>query len=134
MDNQVIDLELALLKVWSDAGIKEIYKYKNRIKIFKEPHLHHNELFYDLTYRLYQDIEDIANHRISNPEEHKVSVESLIKNREVSSLQQIPNFKPGDKARHTDLGEVRVMDEPLISVLKDTTEYEVYLSDLEAVE
>ncbi|MNW38089.1 hypothetical protein D3C74_151480 [compost metagenome] len=42
-----------------------------------------------------------------------------------------PTIKPGDKAIHSDLGQVKIISEPMVSVLKDKTEYEVYLSDLE---
>lgn len=43
----------------------------------------------------------------------------------------LPTIKPGDKAKHSDLGEVRIMSEPMVTVLKVKDEYEVYLSDLE---
>lgn len=42
-----------------------------------------------------------------------------------------PTIKPGDKAKHPDLGQVRIMDDPVIHVLKGENTYEVYLSDLE---
>jgi hypothetical protein len=76
----VDELELLLLKMWAYSGIKEIYKYKNRIKAFREP-LTNIELFYDLTCHLFKDVEDIANHKDSSPDEYKVSIESLIKSR-----------------------------------------------------
>jgi len=43
----------------------------------------------------------------------------------------LPTIKPGDKVRHSDLGLVRVMSDPMITVLKDKEEFEVYLADLE---
>lgn len=43
----------------------------------------------------------------------------------------VPTIKPGDTAVHSDLGKVRVVSDPMVSVLKDKDEYEVYLSDLE---
>ncbi|ADO59567.1 hypothetical protein [Paenibacillus polymyxa] len=74
------ELELMLLNMWSECGIEEIYKYKNRIKAFKEPLLN-IELFYDLTYRLFSDVEDIANHEDSCPKNYKLSVNALIQSR-----------------------------------------------------
>ncbi|HAF97526.1 MAG TPA: hypothetical protein DCK78_04275 [Paenibacillus lactis] len=76
-----IDLELALLRMWSDAGIKEIYKYKNRIKIYKREGLGRFELFYDLSQAMFTDVEDTANGDDLYAEEYKVSVDMLIKNR-----------------------------------------------------
>lgn len=78
---QFIDLELALLRMWSDAGIKEIYKYKNRIKIYKREGLGRFELFYDLSQAMFTDVEDTANGDDLYAEEYKVSVDMLIKNR-----------------------------------------------------
>ncbi|WP_064199690.1 hypothetical protein [Brevibacillus brevis] len=74
------ELELQLLKMWADCGVQEIFKYKNRIKIYRK-HLPSIELFYDLSYQLFTDVEDIANYKESIPEEHKVSIESLIQSR-----------------------------------------------------
>jgi hypothetical protein len=75
------ELELSLLKMWAESGIKEIYKYKNRIIAFRES-LTNIELFNDLTCQAFKDVEDIANHKHSIPEEFKVSIESLIQNRD----------------------------------------------------
>ena len=44
-----------------------------------------------------------------------------------------PTIKPGSKAVHPDLGEVMVCDEPVIHVLREIEEYEVYLRDLEVI-
>ncbi|MCM3704025.1 hypothetical protein [Paenibacillus macerans] len=43
----------------------------------------------------------------------------------------LPTIKPGDKVKHIELGEVRVMGLCMISVLKDGQEYDVYFDDLE---
>lgn len=48
-----------------------------------------------------------------------------------SDLAPSPTIKPGDEAKHPDLGQVRIMDDPVIHVLKGENTYEVYLSDLE---
>jgi hypothetical protein len=45
----------------------------------------------------------------------------------------LPAIKPGDRVMHSDLGQVRIMSEPIITVLKGADEYEVYLSDLEVI-
>lgn len=79
-ESELKELELLLLKMWEETGIKEIYKYKHRIKHFREP-LTNIELFLDMTYCLFQDVEDIANHRDSCPEDYKVTVASLIEAR-----------------------------------------------------
>lgn len=42
-----------------------------------------------------------------------------------------PTINPGDEAKHPDLGQMRIMDDPVIHVLKGENTYEVYLSDLE---
>ncbi|MED3440226.1 hypothetical protein P4393_12245 [Bacillus subtilis] len=75
------ELELLLLKMWAENGVEEVYKYKNRIQDFREP-LNNIELFYDLSHgKAFADIEDIANHRDSMPEDYKVNVQVLIENR-----------------------------------------------------
>ncbi|MCM3405501.1 hypothetical protein [Cytobacillus oceanisediminis] len=75
------ELELILLNIWHDNGIKEVYKYKNRIKAFREP-LVNLELINDLSCgEMFADIEDIANHRDALPEDYKIDVKSLIENR-----------------------------------------------------
>ncbi|MCY8549456.1 hypothetical protein MOD25_06000 [Bacillus haynesii] len=74
-------LETVLLKMWRDNGINEVYKYKNRIKAFREP-LKNIELFTDLTHKMFEDIEDISRHKNSTPNDFKVEVDNLIKNRE----------------------------------------------------
>ncbi|KAF6565286.1 hypothetical protein G9G63_08995 [Paenibacillus sp. EKM202P] len=80
------ELELLLLKMWEDCGIEQIYKYKNRINAYRES-LPNRELFYDLTYQLFKDVEDIADYEHSSPEEYKVEVESLIKSRKEFAKQ-----------------------------------------------
>jgi hypothetical protein len=79
------ELENLLLKMWADNGIKEIYKYKGRIKAFREP-LSNFELFTDVTSQLFSDVEDIANNKHSTPEEYKVSIETLIQDRREQNL------------------------------------------------
>lgn len=74
------ELELSLLMMWKENGVEEIYKYKQRIKHFREP-LPNLELFWDLTYKMFQDVDDIANYSDSIPEDCKISVEKLIQNR-----------------------------------------------------
>lgn len=44
-----------------------------------------------------------------------------------------PTIKPGDWAIHPDLEQVRIMDAPVVHVLKGKDEYEVYLADLEVI-
>lgn len=74
------ELELLLLKMWAENGVKEIYKYKNRVKEYRAP-LTNIELFYDITYNMFPDVEDTANDRNLTAEDVKVSIETLIKNR-----------------------------------------------------
>lgn len=75
------ELELLLLQMWADNRVEEVYKYKNRINWYRREDLPGIELFHDLTYRLFQDVEDIANYKHSIPEEYKVSVKKLIEDR-----------------------------------------------------
>ena len=75
------ELELLLLNNWKKYGVKEIYKYKHRIKAFREP-LKNIELFTDLSSgSMFADLKDIADDTNSTAEDCKVSVEVLIKNR-----------------------------------------------------
>lgn len=74
-------LEQSLLEMWQGFGIKEIYKYKNRIKVYKREGLVRYELFTDLTYRLFADVEDTANYHDATPEDFKVRVEDLLSDR-----------------------------------------------------
>lgn len=76
-DRSMKNLETALLKMWRDNGINEVYKYKNRIKAFREP-LKNIELFADLTNRMF---EDISHHKNSTPSDFKIEIDNLIKNR-----------------------------------------------------
>ncbi|MGG1880521.1 hypothetical protein ABDI30_23535 [Paenibacillus cisolokensis] len=92
-----IDLELALLRMWSDAGIKEIYKYKNRIKIYKREGLCRFELFYDLSHAMFTDVEDTANGDDLYADDCKASVEMLIKRREIYGTPPLSAIKQGDK-------------------------------------
>ncbi|MBW4083594.1 hypothetical protein HYD27_19745 [Paenibacillus sp. S150] len=64
--------------MWEAAGIEEIFKYKNRIKVFKRPGLVNYELFCDLTYRMFQDVYDTANDDHTTAEDVKVSVKALL--------------------------------------------------------
>lgn len=75
------DLERLLLEMWLASGIKEIYKYKNRIKVYKREGLTRSELFYDLTYVLFADIVDIANYEEAEAEDYKVRVDELLEKR-----------------------------------------------------
>lgn len=74
------DLELMLLNMWKSNDFEVIYKYKNRIKAFREP-LVNIELFYDPTYGMFQDVEDIANYEDSTPEDFKRKIDDLIQAR-----------------------------------------------------
>jgi hypothetical protein len=82
------EMELALLKHWAIGGVKEVFKYKNRIMWFREPHPS-IDMFNDLTHLMFNDVVDIASLKgNAHPEEHKVNVESLIKSREALVEQQ----------------------------------------------
>lgn len=75
-------LELSLLEMWHSQGIKEIYKYKHRIKVYKREGLIRYELFTDLTCGLlFKDVEDTANYRDATPEDYKVRVDVLLSER-----------------------------------------------------
>lgn len=139
MNNQVklIDLELQLLKMWSNAGVEEIYKYKNRIKEFRRPGLTRFELFYDLTSgTMFKDVKDTANGDELYAEDCKVSVESLIKNREMS--HPVPTIKPGDGVKHKIYGNGIVMNDAVtrttVEVDFDLHTFDVPVGDLEVVE
>jgi hypothetical protein len=65
--------------MWHTQGIKEIYKYKHRIKIYRREGLEGYDLFNDITCGLlFKDVEDTANYRDATPEDFKVSVEFLL--------------------------------------------------------
>ncbi|SGI73857.1 Uncharacterised protein [Mycobacterium tuberculosis] len=84
------ELELALLKLWEEAGIREIYKYKNRIKVYKREGLVRYELFCDITCgTMFTDVEDTANGEDLYAEECKVEVKSLIVNRDNTKSKQL---------------------------------------------
>ncbi|WP_422661631.1 hypothetical protein ACK8P5_26275 (plasmid) [Paenibacillus sp. EC2-1] len=90
MSNQVklVDLELQLLKLWSDSGIEEVYKYKNRIKKAAREGLASYDLFCDMTCgEMFTDVEDTANGDDLYAEDCKVSVESLIQSRKVLTIK-----------------------------------------------
>lgn len=75
------ELELLLLKMWAENGVKEIYKYKHRVIEFRKP-LTNIELFYDLSSgNMFADVKDTANDRNLTAEDVKVSIETLIQNR-----------------------------------------------------
>lgn len=80
-------LELALLKLWTEHDFKEIYKYKNRINWYRREGLARIELFYDVTHRMFADVEDTANGDDLFAEDCKVSVESLIRARSGPSTE-----------------------------------------------
>lgn len=120
---KLIDLELALLRMWAHVGIKEIYKYKNRIKIYKREGLGRFELFYDLSHAMFTDVEDTANGDDLFAEDCKASIEMLIKRRERSRTPPLPTIKPGDRELQKDMewaqiisdaGEYKAWTEPLI--------------------
>jgi hypothetical protein len=69
MPESMRELELLLLKMWAEFGIEYIYKYKNRIHVYKREGLIRYELFCDLTYRMFTDVEDTANGNELYPEE-----------------------------------------------------------------
>ncbi|MEK5060988.1 MULTISPECIES: hypothetical protein [unclassified Paenibacillus] len=79
------ELEILLLKMWEDFGIEYIYKYKNRIKVYRREGLVSYELFCDLTCgTMFTDVEDTANGDDLYAEDCKVSVKVLIERRYVS--------------------------------------------------
>lgn len=80
------DLELTLLLIWKEEGIEEIYKYKNRIKIFfGNPGRVHIELMYDVTHLLFRELKDIASHKDMEPEEGKLKIDDMITKRTLSA-------------------------------------------------
>ncbi|MFC3797919.1 hypothetical protein [Cohnella sp. GCM10012308] len=84
---EALDIELALLQMWERNDIQEIFKYKRRIHYFRE-RLSNIELFYDLSFVLFADVDDIASKDIT-PEEGKVSVAELIRKRQALSQTDI---------------------------------------------
>ena len=79
------DIELALLKMWVQNGIEEIYKYKNRINWYRREGLARIELFNDLTFGMFADLEDTASRNDAYVEDCKVRVEDLIMKRQALS-------------------------------------------------
>ncbi|WP_186314849.1 hypothetical protein [Bacillus pumilus] len=77
----ITDMEAILLKMWSDVGIECIYKYKNRIKAFREP-LPSIELLNDVAGLFFSDIEDIANHSNSAPIDFAVRIKDILREQE----------------------------------------------------
>lgn len=49
-------------------------------------------------------------------------------------LIPLPSIKPGDKVRHSDLGEIEITSDPIVGVSKGENYYHVYLRDLEVIE
>lgn len=76
-------LELILLKLWEQNQVKYVYKYKNRIKSFKREGLSTPTLFYDITCKMFPELEDIADKDVLYPIHCKVSVKELIERREI---------------------------------------------------
>lgn len=76
-------LELNLLTYWKKNGVEWLYKYKHRIKQYREEeNLVNHELFMDMTSGgLFQDIEDVASLMDVTGDDVKVSVDQLIANR-----------------------------------------------------
>lgn len=75
------DLERSLLEMWSAAGVEEVFKYKNRILFYKREGLTRTDLFCDLTYCLFPEVEDIANYSEATAEDYKVRVDALLADR-----------------------------------------------------
>lgn len=81
--------ELYLLRMWLDKGMEEVFKYKNRIKWFRDrEELVAIELFNDVSGSLFSDVVDIADHEHSYPNEHKVSVQELIERRKLRQMEK----------------------------------------------
>lgn len=76
----VSSLELALLTYWQSNGVKAIYKYKHRIKEYKEQENRVNiELFTDVTSgTLFKDVGDIANSVGTTDSDAMVDIETLL--------------------------------------------------------
>ncbi|QRV11392.1 hypothetical protein JR311_20435 (plasmid) [Bacillus velezensis] len=75
------ELELLLLVMWAENGVNEVYKYKNRIKAFREP-LVNIELINDLSCGgMFADITDVASYKDASPVDYKVSIATLVENR-----------------------------------------------------
>ena len=75
------ELEMALLKMWAENGVEEVYKYKHRVMEYRKP-LTNIELFNDITCgKVFADIKDKANYSNATSEDCKISIETLIQNR-----------------------------------------------------
>lgn len=77
-------VETYLLKAWEKAGFKEIYKYKGRIKAFREP-LTNLDLLYEPSQELFTDVQDIADFAESSPEQYKIPINFLLAKRSTGS-------------------------------------------------
>lgn len=76
-------LEKDLLRHWHEHGVKYVFKYKYRILEYRGEDSRGIELFYDLSYKAFSDMEDVATVE-DLPSELKVSVEELMKRRGIA--------------------------------------------------
>ncbi|MDN8593150.1 hypothetical protein Q0V21_30955 [Paenibacillus sp. 11B] len=79
-----IELERTLLEIWLASGIEEIYKYKNNIKAYRREGLTRYDLINDLTYQLFPEVEDTANHHDAAAEDFKMRVDELLATRKLN--------------------------------------------------
>lgn len=78
-----VSFELNLLTYWKMNGVEWLYKYKDRIKQYRDgENLVNHELFMDMTSDgLFQDIGDVARLMDVTGDDVKVSIDLLIANR-----------------------------------------------------
>ena len=70
--------EVSLLEMWHNAkSFDKIYKYKNRIMAFRQP-LTNIELFYDLSYGMFEEIQDTADGSDYYAEDCAVEIKQLL--------------------------------------------------------
>lgn len=83
-----LKFEIYLLKMWSNSkSFEKVYKYKNRIRAFRQP-LTDIDLFYDLTYLLFEDIIDTADSNKYYVEDYVIDIDTLL-NKRYSELNQL---------------------------------------------
>lgn len=83
------EFELYMLRLWKSQEYEEVYRYKHRIKLYRGEDLQGIELFYDVTNgQFFDDVQDIASLDDAYAEDHKVSVEELIKKKRGAGMTQ----------------------------------------------
>lgn len=83
-----LKFEIYLLEMWHSAkSFDKIFKYKNRIKAFRQP-LTNIELFYDITQLMFEELVDTADRDDYYAEDCAISIKELL-DKKVSELNKL---------------------------------------------